>query len=236
MSDQNLFPTNSSNSLVDLGPLYHDYSFFGFKSIQKEGNFELNQKAKEPIIIAYIAYAIAKSKFDPKDSVTFSELFCADGYYAMIASRLGCNLSFGIDNNKHGFFDKSHEIIKRLGLDNVKFIKEEITGESNFPSTDIVANLGGLYHVDNPEEILRMSYNMSNRFLIVQNVVSLRTENENYYEAPAPGWTWGNRYSKKSFDKMINKICNKVIDHHFNELIGNERLEDRGSVYYLIEK
>ena len=28
----------------------------------------------------------------------------------------------------------------------------------------------------------------------------------------------------------------KILDYHFNELEGNERPEDRGSVYYLIEK
>lgn len=230
------FLKSCPNSLIDLGPLYHNYSFFGFNSVQCKGIFEKNQKAKEPIIIAYIAYAIAKSKTNLHDKTSFCELFCADGYYAMIARRLGCNPSIGIDNNQQGFLDKSHIIADRLGLDNVKFIKADITSYSGFPCTDIVANLGGLYHVDSPEEILRMSYNMANRYLIVQSVVSLATDNENYFESPAPGWTWGNRYSRKSFDRMIRKICRKIVDSHFNELVGNDRLEDRGSVYYLIEK
>ena len=66
--------------------------------------------------------------------------------------------------------------------------------------------------------------------------VSLITNSKYYYESPAPGWTWGNRYSRASFDKMIRKICPKIVDQHFNELEGNNRLDDRGSVYYLIEK
>ena len=81
-----------------------------------------------------------------------------------------------------------------------------------------------------------MSYTMAKRYLIVQSVVNLATDNENYFESPAPGWTWGNRFSRKSFDKMIKELGYNVIDCHFNELEGNDRLEDRGSVYYLIQK
>jgi hypothetical protein len=104
--------------------------------------------------------------------------------------------------------------------------------------TDVVANIGGLYHVSDPEDILSMSYLMAKRYLIVQSVVSLATNDENYFSAPAPapGWTWGNRFSRESFDKMIQSKRFKVIDKHFNKLEGNDRLEDKGSVYYLIEK
>ncbi|HNP60348.1 MAG TPA: class I SAM-dependent methyltransferase [Nitrospirales bacterium] len=224
------------NILSDLGPLYHNYSFFGVNNVQLPGIYELNQQAKAPIIIAYIAYAIAKSKKHALDRVSLSELFCADGFYAMVASRLGCNRSIGIDNDRDKHFEHANVIAERLNLHGVEFEKEEITPNSKFISTDVVVNVGGLYHVDAPDKILDLSYGMANKYLIVQSVVSLKTESEDYFEAPAPGWTWGNRYSRKSFDKMIKKICPKIIDQHFNELEGNNRLEDRGSVYYLIEK
>ena len=158
------------------------------------------------------------------------------GFYAMVASRLGCNRSVGIDNDRDKHFKNAKLIAERLNLNNVEFMKEEITPSSTFASTDIVANVGGIYHMDNPEKILELSYKMANRYLIVQNVVSLALDDEEYFESPAPGWTWGNRFSRKSFDKMIKRICPRIIDHHFNELEGNDRLEDRGSVYYLIEK
>jgi hypothetical protein len=225
-----------NNILKDLGPLYHSYSFFGVNNDQLPGIYELNQKAKAPIIIAYIAYAIAKSKNITSDNVSFTELFCADGFYSMVASRLGCTRSIGIDNDRDKHFDNAHLIAKRFNLHGIEFKKEEITPSSNFYSTDIVANVGGLYHVDSPEKILELSYRMANKYLVVQSVVSLITKSKYYFESPAPGWTWGNRYSRASFDKMIRKICPNIIDHHFNELEGNERLDDRGSVYYLIEK
>ncbi|HCR86479.1 MAG TPA: hypothetical protein DIV86_07360, partial [Alphaproteobacteria bacterium] len=181
-------------------------------------------------------YAIAKTKEMTSDEISFTELFCADGFYAMVARRLGCDLSIGIDNNREGFMEKSQTIAKRIGLDNVNFIKSDITAASKFKMTDIVANIGGLYHVSDPEDILMMSYLMTKRYLIIQSVVSLATNDENYFSSPAPGWTWGNRFSKASFDKMIQRRGFKVIDKHFNKLTGNDRLEDKGSVYYLIEK
>ncbi|MGD0232802.1 MAG: hypothetical protein ABSC19_21030 [Syntrophorhabdales bacterium] len=102
-----MFRLNSktkNNILHGLGPLYHNYSFFGVDNDQLPGIYELNQKAKAPIISAYIAYAIAKSKRNTSDIVSFTELFCADGFYAMVASRLGCNRSIGIDNDRDKHF------------------------------------------------------------------------------------------------------------------------------------
>ena len=227
---------NKPNVLHDLGPLYHKYSFFGVDNDQLPGMFELNQKAKEPIIVAYIAYAIAKSKIKTSESVSFTELFCADGFYAMVALRLGCNRSIGIDSNKSRYFKKARPIAERFGFNNIEFINEKISSTSLFSLTDIVANVGGLYHVDEPKKILELSYSMAKKYLIVQSVVSLATDDDKYFISPAPGWTWGNRFSRQSFDKMIKKICPNIIDQHFNELEGNKSLNNRGSVYYLIKK
>jgi hypothetical protein len=225
-----------NNILSDLGPLYHSYSFMGVNNEQLPGIYELNQQAKAPIITAYIAYAIAKSKINTSDSVSFTELFCADGFYTMLASRLGCNRSIGIDNDRDNHFGNANLIAERLNLNGIEFKKAEISPSSKLSSTDIVANVGGLYHVDEPDKILELSYRMAKKYLIVQSVVSLVTNSKYYFKAPAPGWTWGNRYSRTSFDIMIKKICPKIIDYHFNELEGNDRLDDRGSVYYLIQK
>lgn len=121
-------------------------------------------------------------------------------------------------------------------MSNVEFFKAEITAASQFPVVDVVANVGGLYHVADPEGITVMSYQMARKYLIVQTVVSLANDRDDYFQAPAPGWTWGCRYSRQSFDAMIRRHCPKIVDYHFNVLEGNSRLEDRGSVYYLIEK
>ena len=224
------------NILQDLGPQFHDFSFFGVLNEQIPDNLFANQKCKFPILLSYIAYAIAKSQKHCNDPVSFTELFCADGFYTMVAAKLGCSKSVGIDSNKDNYLINSQEIARRLKLQNISFIQQEITPDSHFTKTDIVANIGGLYHVDQPQEVLKMSYEMADKYLIVQNVVSLANTDENYYESPAPGWDWGNRFSRESFDKMIRSLGYDIIDHFFNELEGNDRPEDMGSVYYLIRK
>lgn len=220
-----------------LDNLYHEYSFFGLQNNQPNQMFVENQRAKAPIITAYIALAIAKVK-KVKEDVSFVELFCADAYYAMVASRLGASTVAGIDNNKdkHSDVKKLRSIAKKLKIENFSFIDMDINKLSRKDKFDIVANVGGLYHVREPEKILEHSYNMANHYLIVQSVVSLANKDSNYFESPAPGWDWGCRYNPISFDKMIRNKGYKIIEYHFNELKGNNRLEDRGSVYYLIEK
>jgi hypothetical protein len=224
-------------SLVDLrhlGPLYHSYRFLGGLNEQLPGIYAPNQACKEPILRAYIQLAIAKCRATIATPVSFAELFCADGYYAMLARHLGATSSCGIDNDRDGHFATAATVAASLGLGDVRFLKMDVNAIDTLPAVDIVANVGGLYHVDNPHEILRKSHAMARRFLVVQTVVSLATQDEKYYRSPAPGWTWGNRFSRESFDRMMGETGWEILDRHFNELEGNDRPEDRGSVYYLV--
>jgi hypothetical protein len=222
--------------LSDLGELYHDFHLFGAHNRQIPGIYAPNQRCKEPTIIAYIQLAIAKSRTAMDDRVTFTELFCADGYYAMVARLLGADESYGVDSDRDGFFGKAHVIAHRLGLTGVSFILHDVDRVDLLPQTDIVANLGGLYHVSNPIEILAKSYAMARKFLVVQTVYSLANDSPDYFESPAPGWTWGCRFSRQWLDAQMAQLAFDVVDSHHNELEGNERPEDRGSAYYLVAK
>ncbi|MHB8788711.1 MAG: methyltransferase domain-containing protein [Desulfobulbaceae bacterium] len=219
-----------------LGPIYHDFDRVGIKTFQKGGCFPDNQKAKESVILAYILMAIGKLKASEVSPITFAELFCADGYYTMFARKFGADQATGFDNDRDGHLANALKIKEYLQFDNVRFVKTDIEKIDPGVHYSIVANIGGLYHVPDPKEVLMQSYEMAERYLIVQNVVSLSTHDENYLEIPAPGWTWGNRFSRESFDKLIHGFGWKIVDQAFNELKGNPRAEDRGSVYYLIEK
>lgn len=221
--------------LAHFGPLYHNYALFGVHNEQLPGIFGLNQQAKEKILLPYIAYAIKKVK-ETSPLVSFMELFCADGYYAMAARHLGATIACGVDNNRDGFFTKASQIAAALGLDNVHFFEKDVQDVRTFKPVDIVANLGGLYHVANPEQILEDSYAVAKRFLLVQNVVSMENNDADYFESPAPGWSWGSRYSRESFHAMILAKNWNILDFQFNELPGNPQKSDMGSVYYLIQK
>ena len=220
--------------LSHLGPLYHSYRLFGVRNAQLPGIYAANQASKEPILLAYIQFAIAKCRVARETPVSFAELFCADGYYAMAARHLGATDALGIDNDRDGHFGTAQRIAGLLGIDRIEFLKMDVNDIASLAPVDIVANVGGLYHVANPEEILRKSHAMARRFLIVQSVVSMASDDERYFESPAPGWSWGNRFSRASFDGLIRSTGWTVVDRHFNELEGNDRPEDRGSVYYLV--
>ena len=154
----------------------------------------------------------------------------------MVACHFGATHSIGVDDNRSGYSNNVTQIAEALGISEFKFCLCDVNKIDELERVDIVANLGGLYHVDNPKEILEKSYNMARKFLIVQTVVSIANIDEDYFETPAPGWTWGCRFNQFSFDKLIQDLGYDVVDKHFNELEGNERQEDRGSVYYLIRK
>lgn len=223
------------SALNELGPLYHSYALFGVKNRQSPIH-EINQKAKAPIIQAYIQYAIAKSRNRTSDEVTFAELFCADGYYAMAARHFGAAKSYGIDNNRDGYFTKAADIAAVLGLDQVEFLSMDVHDIDRLKPVTVVANVGGLYHVSDPKRVLEMSYQLATNFLVVQSAVSMANDDEDYFETPAPGWPTGCRFNRRSFMKMVRSLHYDVIDEHFNELEGNARLEDRGSQYVLIRK
>lgn len=208
-----------------LGSQYHSYRIFGENNPQKSDKFRLNQLCKEKIILAYILHAIAKTK-DP----SFVELFCADGYYAFAAKRFGAKSSTGIDNGHKGYFGNAKKIVEYFKED-VSFINMDVNDIDTLEPVDIVANVGGLYHTINPAEILEKSYNYAKKFLIVQTVVSMCGP---YFKESPKDRSWGARFTKEYMEDLVKDY--DVIDSHFNELLGNKDLKNRGSVYYLIKK
>ncbi|HHO48769.1 MAG TPA: methyltransferase domain-containing protein, partial [Desulfobacteraceae bacterium] len=219
-----------------LGPVDHDFELLGLKTLQKGGCFPGNQRSEEPVILAYILMAIARLKAAEVYPVSFAELFCTDGYYTLFARKFGADRATGFDYDSDGHLARAMKISEYLGCGQVDFVKADMEKIESDRRFSIVANIGGLYHVSNPREVLARSYAMAERYLIIRNVVSLSTADENYFKAPAPGWTWGTRFSRQSFDRLVRDLDWKIIDQSFNELKGNPRPEDRGSVYYLIEK
>jgi hypothetical protein len=217
------------------GPYYHDFSRLGLPCRQLPGIFAPNQKAKEPILTSYIVSAIRKLRSRGIAPVQFAELFCADAYYAMFARKFGADSACGFDSDREGYLSQGEQVKALLGLTDVALHRMEVSDIPTSWRYSIVANVGGLYHVSDPVSILRRSAAMAEHFLIVQCVVSVANDDPDYFESPAPGWTWGSRFSRRSFERMIRAEGYRVIDTHFNTLSGNERPEDQGSIYYLIE-
>jgi hypothetical protein len=204
---------------------YHDFSALGLSLPQKGGIYPPNQRAKTPIIMGYLLYSLGKA-LQHDATTTVAELFCADAYYYR------CD---AFDNNRDNHLQEAYAIKSMLADDVVHIHQQDIFEIADAFRASIVLNTGGLYHVENPLQALERSHAMASRYLIIQTVTSLASENINYFETPAPGWQHGCRFSHAWIENEIRKRRYFVIDSERNVLIGNNRLEDRGSSYFLID-
>jgi hypothetical protein len=220
---------------VEEEPLYHDFTALGWTNKQLPGIFAPNQRVKAPVIEGYIERALASVTRSGREA-TFVELFCADAYYAMYARSRGAVRAMGIDSDRDGHLASAVRARAKLGLHEVEFRTLDIRQLPEVESFTIVANVGGLYHVENPEAVLDWSYSICDRYLIVQTVVSMANDDPDYFETPAPGMSWGSRHSRASFEAMIDRRGWNVLDRQFRVLEANERPADRGSLFYLIER
>lgn len=216
---------------------YHDFSALGLSVPQRKGIYAVNQAAKSPIIAGYLMFSLGKLKTKQAGPTAVAELFCADAYYSFFARRFGADHCLAIDNDRDGHMAEARAIKKMLGDDSaVEILNGDVFDLPETVSANIVLNCGGLYHVTDPLRALDISYRMATDYLIVQSVVSLATEDRGYFETPAPGWTWGSRFSYHFLADAIAARGWNVIDADRNELTGNHRMEDRGSAYFLISK
>jgi hypothetical protein len=215
---------------------FHDFSVLGLRLPQLPGMYALNQRAKEPLIVGYMLYAMGKLKARDVRPLTVGELFCADAYYSFVARRFGADRCDGFDNDRDGHLEQAHFAAALLNETNVGIHKTDVFDMPADYQASIVVNAGGLYHVADPLRVLEQSFAMARDYLIVQSVVSLANEDETYFETPAPGWTWGCRFSFAFLRREIEKRGYAIVDSDRNVLTGNDRPEDRGSAYFLIAR
>ena len=215
---------------------YHNFSALGLELPQKGGIYAPNQSAKAPVITGYLLFALGKLRANGISPVTVAELFCADAYYSFLARRFGADRCYAFDNNRDGSLPEARYVQALLKDDRVEIHETEVATISSDFRASIVVNAGGLYHVPEPLSYLEQSYAMAEHYLVLQSVITMATEDENYFESPAPGWSWGCRFTYGYLEKEIRKRRYKVVDSDRNLLTGNDRPEDRGSAYFLIEK
>ncbi len=217
-----------------LGPMYHDFRLLGLPTRQLPGIFEPNQRAKAPVIIGYVARAIAALRVRGVENISAVELFCADAYYAAVARALGADRAVGVDNDRDGYFASAARVLAATGLTDIELRRQSVEELDAGERYSIVINVGGLYHVNDPEQVLDRSYALATDYLIVQTVISLATDDVDYFAAPPPGLPRGNRYSRAGFERTIARRGWRVVDSAFTELPGNARPDDRGSLSLLI--
>jgi predicted RNA methylase len=219
---------DEQETLSDLW--YHDFACFGIKTVQEPGIWKKNQACKEGPLFSMIEEAV-KSVKQRSESVKGVELFCADGFYGLYAVQKGAEHVHGMDLDEKNL-KKATLIAKMLGYaKKTNFEKRDVYTLSG--SYDLGICAGGLYHISDPAALLKLLKAHVHGPLVIQTVYSLAKTSPDYFETPAPGWTWGCRFSYDHLKKMIRDAGWKIIREEKNELLGNTRPEDRGSAYFL---
>lgn len=228
LSQKHGLSADEKKMLSDLW--YHDFSVFGIKTVHEPGIWKKNQACKEGPIFSMIADAVASAKHKVS-STRGVELFCADGYYALYAIQKGAEHVHGMDLDQKNL-KKASLIAKMLGCSNkTRFEKRDVYTMDG--SYDFGICAGGLYHISDPAALLKLLKKHVHGPLVIQTVYSLAKTAPDYFETPAPGWTWGCRFSYDYLKKMIRDAGWKIMREEKNVLLGNTRPEDRGSAYFL---
>lgn len=208
---------------------YHDFAPLGLPTPQRWGMFAPNQGAKQEPLCRLVADAL-RLVGDRPGSPTVLELFCADGFYAIYAAQHGAAAALGIDTDPVEI-DKARLAAKLLGVPNASFdVADVLTSDAR---ADVGICAGGLYHVTDPAALLARLRRQIDHALVVQTVFHLNRTEPDYFETPAPGLTWGSRFSYTYLLAMVEGSGWRIVSAERNELPGNDRPEDRGSAYLL---
>jgi hypothetical protein len=140
---------------------------------------------------------------------SFLDIMAADGYYAFYAvKKLGLSRAH--------FIDLEPEHIKRGELMRSVLNLPQVTChlgnvyDMSLEKYDVGLSSGGLYHVHDPELVLKMMRERV-RVLVVLSTVSLNSESPNYKISPAPGWQHGSAFSRQWLAAAAESAGWKVV-------------------------
>ncbi len=193
-----------------------------------------NQGCKEELLVPFIRQAFEMLPENPR----CLELFCADGYYSLLMKQMRPEADiYGVDKDERAI-SLALTMARVLGYDaRVHFIEGDVRNiDAGNGSYDLILCAGGLYHLTDPADFIKWLTPFVKSLLIVQTVVTLETEDPDYFISPAPGWRHGSRFTYAGVRKWLIGNGFSIINEARNELKGNERLCDRGSAYFLCKK
>jgi protein-L-isoaspartate O-methyltransferase len=191
----------------------------------------LNQPVKERHLMALVARAL--SALGPRPDCL--ELFSADGYYSCRIKALSPQARItGVELDPEQI-RRAETIARRLGFGEVSFRREDVWTflERSGPAYDLVLCAGGLYHLSDPVGLLQAVKRVAGGYLVVQSVVTLETEDGDYFVQPAKGWQHGCRFTHAWLRARLEELGWHLLDEARAELPGNRRPHDRGSSFFL---
>jgi protein-L-isoaspartate O-methyltransferase len=193
----------------------------------------INQPVKEKHLLDLVHRAL--SSLPPSPSCL--ELFSADGYYSCHVKRLEPRATVtGVELSKD-HVRRATTMTRRLDLRDITFLCDDVWPFLERPSAvyDLVLCAGGLYHLGAPALLLEKIGQVARGYVVIQSVVTLETEDRDYFVAPAPGWQHGCRFTHAWLRGRLAALGWRVASESRAELPGNASLRDRGSSFFLCE-
>jgi SAM-dependent methyltransferase len=193
----------------------------------------LNQPVKEQHLIRFVAHAL--SVLGPRPNCL--ELFSADGYYSCRIKMLSPQARItGVEVDPEQI-RRAETIARRLAFRDVRFHRRDVWTflEQSSGGYDLVLCAGGLYHVSDPARLFAAIQRVGARYLVAQSVVTLETENPDYFVQPANGWQHGCRFTHAWLRARLEALGWHILEEARAELPGNHRPHDRGSSFFLCQ-
>jgi len=214
---------------------FHDFEKLG-KKTPVGSPYAANQPCKESVIIPYIEKA-----FEELGNREYKclDLFCANGYYSCWLKEKGkkfdsCEVT-AVDQHD-SFLDSGKEISKELQYD-INFVKDDVFSflqdaiEKGI-KYDIVLCCGGLYHIQNPLDMLSAITDVSKGLVIIQSVITIEKELPSEFYIKAHGC----RFTFEAIQEWMEILLGwKILKSTQNILKGNPKPCDRGSAYFLCD-
>jgi hypothetical protein len=219
---------------------YHNFKSLGFPTaINPDPSYSKAQKQKEQILLPLIEKHVGRFGLNGGELVG-AEYFGADAYYSFHCLNLGVSKMYSIDLGQESPESRGEvlgqaRVMSRL-LDCETSL--EIRNMDVFDFTekvDFILCFGGLYHLEKPIELMQQIFDLTD-LVVVQTIVSLQNTSQDYFETPAPNWSWGSRMSEEYFKRAVRDQGWKILEWNLVTADFNSELSDRGNLFCVLGK
>ena len=236
---------NYSEIKLLFSPWYHNFAEFGVRTpFPADKTYKEYQGLKGAILDKYIEEAMQNIRKSKSSKIKIVEYFAADCYHGIFALRVDQNSTLqaidklgdsGEGMKRNINFEKAKFISRVLKLsDRIEYLVGDVFDYRG--ECDLLLNIGGLYHIEDPLKLVLEMRKLSPEYAVFQSVVHENREMADFMISPAPFWNWGSRFTYNYLRNAILESGYTIIGEDFNLLYLNDRIEDRGSAYFLAQR
>lgn len=224
---------------------YHDFSSVGIETRLFAGSeYRLSQEDKQAVLFNLLLRAKSDSTSGEAE-LSMVDLFCADAFYSiyalskgLVAHATGVDLGEGSGEGsvRMGVLEQAALIRGLRGLDErLDLVNMDVM---NYQGVyDLCLCAGGLYHIADPETLIKRITRQTRKLLIIQTVIpSDVSELEPFFVSPAPHWSWGSRFNRNWLIKILEDNGWRILAEDLRPMRANEHNWDRLSLSLLCSK